>query len=174
MKAILLDDLSMVTIETNGDFESYSVDEFAEMYGEDCLEIAEDKAPDQPDIDSFLEYWQIAITLVNTWAKYQAKRKLFANATCSETCHTVQSVIDRCYRGNVDNLEKHVKSLYHEVEKFLGIFMYYCRLHKVEPIGIIWLNGHLVQNRDYKKIRENCKRKMDLGKEPCSLCEFIR
>lgn len=172
MKAILSDDRTMVNTEVNGCFISYPVDEFIAMYGEDSP--PESQLANQPDIDSFLEYWEAAINLVNAWAAYQAKRKLFANASCGATRHRVQLVIDGHYGGNLDNLEKAIMRLYADVEKCLGIFAYYCRLHKLEPIGITWLRRHLLEGKNYKAIRDKCRRKMSSGKEPVSLNELVR
>ena len=173
MKAYLSDDNATVVVFIEGEEEPewYTTEEFVNMYGEDAL--PKKKTQEELDAESYAEYWDAAIELVNAWAKYQAKRKLFANYMNEETRHRVEHVVVKSYGNDPNRLKRHTRRLYLLVQEALEVFWYHCRIYGIEPISMMWLRMHLLEDKNYKSLREKCRRKMKASKQPISLYELI-
>lgn len=172
MKVYLSDDKDTVVVffEDREDPDWYSVEEFIAAYGEEAL--PESKVDDLQN-ESFAEYWDAAIELVNAWANYQAKRKLYVNATCDETVHRVADVIAKSYDNDLRRLKRQAAKFFTLVDEGLDIFRYYCRVYGMEPVDIMWLRTHLFDKKDYRRVRDKCKRRKAANKSPVSLYELI-
>lgn len=120
------------------------------------------------------EYWEAAIELINAWSAYQAKRKLYLNASDYETHHKVWHIVEKNYGGDMQRLEDHRVELSDKVDLAIDGFGVICRKVNVEPVNREWLFRSLKESRDYKSIREKCSRRMEAKKPPESLKNLIR
>lgn len=160
-----------VIFESGAEPEYYSVKEFAAIYGEDALPERND--PQELDAELYSEYWAAALRLVNAWAKYQGKRKLYANYVCEDTRRRVEHVVIRNYGGDISKLLRHEHGLAVVLNYALADFRYQCRKYKVEPVNIVWLGLHLQEDRHYKSLRGKCQRRRDKNKPPTPLNELL-
>lgn len=172
MKVYLSDgkDTVVVFFEDREEPDWYSVEEFIAAYGEEAL--PEPKIDDLQN-ESFAEYWSAAIELINAWANYQAKRKLYANAICEETTHRVADVIAKNYDNDLQRLKRQTTKFFVLVDENLGIFRYNCRVYGVESVDMEWLKVHLFDKKDYRRVRDKCKRRKAANKPPVSLHELV-
>ena len=112
----------------------------------------------ETELDS-REYWQLAGELINAWAQYQAKKKLFVNATHEETWHKVWDVIVKNYDGDVRRVRRHEQKLSIQVDIKLNNFDRICGKFKVEPVSRQWLYENLKDSKDYASYRGKCDRR---------------
>lgn len=119
------------------------------------------------------EYWETAIELINAWSAYQAKRKLYLNASDYETRHKVWHIVEKSYGGSMRWLESHRVELSDKVDLAIDGFSVICRKVGVEPVNREWLFQSLKESKDYKNIRRKCSRRMEAKKPPESLKNLI-
>lgn len=165
------DNIIEVFYENGVDPEIYTVKEFIAIYGEDALPDRDE--PKDGSADYYYEYWAAALKLVNAWAKYQGKRKLYANYTCEDTRHIVEHVVIRNYGGDVSKLLRHEHSLVVILNYALADFQCQCRIYKVDSIDIVWLRLHLQEDKHYKKMRGKCQRRMNKNTPPVPIYELL-
>ena len=164
------DNIIEVFYDEGTDPEIYTVEEFIARYGEDALP---DRDESDVGVESYYEYWDLALKLVNAWAKYQAKRKLYANYVSEDTRHRVENVIIRNYGGDVGRLLRHEHSLVVIVYRILADFQAQCRKYKVASVDVIWLKLHLCEDKQYKSIRGKCQRRMNKNRPPVPIYELL-
>ena len=118
------------------------------------------------------DYWSTALALINAWSEYQAKRKLYINATCAATSHKVLDIINKHYKGNLQLLKNEMRKLYANVDRMLTVFRYCCEKFHLDTVDTMWLRRNLMQSSEYKSLRGKCQRRMNAGKAPVSLREI--
>ena len=149
----------------------YTVKEFIAIYGEDALPDR-DEANDE-GADHYYEYWASMLNLVNAWAKYQGKRKLYINNDGENTRPRMEHVIIRYYDGDVGKLLRHEHSLIAQVNRALADFKLQCSKYDVESVNIMWLGLHLLEDRNYKSLRGKCQRRMNKNRPPVPIYELL-
>ena len=114
-------------------------------------------------------YWQYSLDVVNKWAKYQAAKKLYVNATHDETRHRVQAVVnsEKYYKGSVSRIYEQEKALSYQLSRLLVEYRDICDFFGVEPVTREWLYDHLKDASDYASYRGKCQRRLEkFGKYP--------
>lgn len=148
----------LVVLE-DGATEEFTVEEFIDTYGEDALPDSGSPVykhePPSPRI-----YWNAAIDLINAWSEYQAKKKLYINATHAETINRVRHVVVKNYDGNIRKVADHRNQLSEEVDNQLARFEDICAGFDVEPVNRVWLYRNLTEARQYASLREKCRRRL--------------
>lgn len=161
-----------VIFECDAEPEYYSVKKFIAMYGEDALP-ERDKPQELLGIEPYYEYWNAAFDLVNAWAKYQGKRKLYANYVGENTRHRVEQVIAKSYGGDINKLVRHLRRLSMLVSGALGDFYAQCRKYGMPSVDAMWLRMHLLEDKHYRSLRSKCQRRRDKNKPPTPLNELL-
>ena len=107
-------------------------------------------------------YWQYSLDVVNKWAKYQAAKKLYINATHDETRHRVQAVVDskKYYNGSVNRIFEQEKALSYQLSRLLVEYRDICDFFGVESVKREWLYDHLKDASDYASYRGKCQRRL--------------
>ena len=109
--------------------------------------------------DNIYDYWQLCLDVVNAWAKYQAKKNLYINASHDETRHMVWDVVQKYYDGSLVLLARHEAELSEAVDAAIYRLARASHTYNVEPINREWLYRNLESAKDYKSYREKCKRR---------------
>ena len=149
----------------------YTVKEFIAIYGEDALPERNDSQVS--DAELYSEYWAAALRLVNAWAKYQSKRKLYINNDSEDARPRVEHVIIRYYDGDVGKLLRHEHSLIAQVNRALADFKLQCSKYDVESVNIVWLGLHLQEDKNYKSLRDKCQWRMNKNRPPVPIYELL-
>ena len=132
-------------------------------------ELKEDKEEKQVEASPVKEtdsdtslYWLSALDLVNVWARYQAAKKLYINATHDETQHRVWSVVadEKYYGGSLSRLRRRESNLSSQLDEVLAGFERICHLYEVEAVSREWLYDNLKDARDYASYRGKCQRRV--------------
>lgn len=118
-------------------------------------------------------YWYKAIELIYAWAKYQRKKKLWANATSKETYHKVKYIIDNFYGGDIKRLVRHKNALSDDVDDKVKSFNEVCAVQGVKPINREWLFHNLKESKDYDSLRKKCTRRYNKNKASEPLEDLI-
>ena len=150
----------------------YTVEQFIAVYGEDALPSVTSLA-EFDVVDDYSEYWSAAIDLVNAWARFQGKRKLYGNSDREGARYKVEHVIIRYYDGDVGKLLRHEHSLAVALNYALVGFERQCSRYNVGSVNIVWLELHLQEDRHYKSLRAKCQRRRDKNKPPTPLNELL-
>ena len=117
-------------------------------------------------------YWRAAENLVNAWSNYQAKKKLYINATHNETRHKVWKVVMDNYDGDVRKLKYHEERLSIEVDDYLERFEMACGYLGIESVSRDWLYRNLRNAKEYDSLRQKCRRRLNSKKPAQSLKEI--
>lgn len=118
-----------------------------------------------PSLD-YSSYWETALTLVNAWSSYQAKKRLEINASYKETEFKVAKVVEKHFGGEKSRVHDRVQELSRDVDSALSSFAIECRKYKLEPITRDQLYQRLTKSREYSSLRGKIKRRMARNKPP--------
>ena len=118
---------------------------------------------------NYSSYWEAALTLVNAWSSYQAKKKLEINASYQETEFKVAEVVKKHFGVKKSRVHDRVKALSSNVDSALSSFAIECRKYKFEPVSRDQLYHRLTKSREYASLRGKIKRRMARNKPPESL-----
>ena len=148
-------------------FEDYSFEEKDDPRTLQFIEAA--------DVDEeIFSYWTLALDLINVWASYQSKKKLYINATTQETQHKVWDVIVKTYNGDLRRLARHRDELSEKVDEALFDFRESCVRHGMPVITRKWLSTHLQDSRSYSAVRQKCRRRLEAEKPPQPLKDLLK
>ena len=127
---------------------------------------------EEPSLEEL--YWSEALALIATWADYQAKKKLFINATHAETSHKVSHVIAKYYNGGLEGVSRCKKELSLKVDESLEKFKKISEALGLEPVSRDWLYHNLKNSSDYESLKRKCRRRFLAAKPPESLKTLVR
>ena len=120
------------------------------------------------DVD-YAPFWQAHLDLVNTWARYQAAKKMEISNSYPETEHKVAHVVDGYWSGSSKKLHQTVEyrsSLVDEAIKYCDAV---CKRFQVESVSRDWLYENLLDGPDYASYRGKINRRMARNKPAQSL-----
>ena len=160
----------MVILE-DGATEVFPIEEFIKTYGADALPNGGPFYKHEPPSSRI--YWNAAIDLINAWSDYQAKKKLYINATHPETFFRVAKVVKEKFDGNFQKIANRRDELSREVDCLIDRFEDICSGFDVEPVSRVWLYQHLKDADDYKRLREKCKRRLNRTRPAVSLAKLV-
>ena len=143
-----------------------SLDEvFPEVFGGESVSelplVVEEQTKETTNAPYSKAYWEYALGVINLWARYQAAKKLYINATHEETRRRVQSVVNdkKYYGGSTRKIYDRKESLSYQLSRKLAGFADVCEFYGVEPVTREWLYDHLKEAKDYASYRGRCQRR---------------
>lgn len=108
-------------------------------------------------------YWQIAISVIDTWRQSLRRKNRFENAP------RIMPLIDVEYDGNLCKLEEEIDEYNTLVDICLSMFDYACVLFDTEPIDRGWLLENANSCKACKRLGVEIKKLMHRGRKPVSL-----
>ena len=114
-------------------------------------------------------YWNVAYDLVRVWGQYNGVKKLYYNATHSETRHRVWHVVAKHYGGSVNRVKEREYDLDCQVDACLCGFDSTCMDFGINSVSRDWLYDNLKCSADYASLRGKIERRRNKDAKPVSL-----
>lgn len=103
-------------------------------------------------------YWEQALNVVNSWSAYNGKKKLYINATHSETENKVRHVLNKSFAGNPSKVADRRDQLKLILAKDLATFTDICQDFKMPVITENWCFNNIPNGKVAASLRGKINR----------------
>ena len=120
---------------------------------EEMIKEFEAEAKKHEEQTASKEFWSLWMDVIDVWAKYQSKNKLYDNAISDETYFKVENVVAKYYGGRPSRILDHCKELFLQVSELVRELNCDLVERGFRTINIPWLVNNVGTKRQVNNVR---------------------